>query len=80
MNDSIHYLVQPYALAGEHRGKWKLTITRVFDGPFIEEQRFHCTEIFDSQEEATKFGLEWVAWQGGQVRKPWSFPGPQALD
>jgi hypothetical protein len=62
--------IEPYRLAGEHEGKWAMTITLVRqDRLGIEEQPFYGAPIFDSERDALRYGVEWVASRGGGVRK-----------
>lgn len=62
--------IEPYRLAGEHAGKWAMTITLVRrDTLGIKEQPFYGAPIFDSERDALRYGVEWVASRGGRVRK-----------
>jgi len=62
--------IGPYPLGGEHEGKWAMTITQLRRDAFgIEEQPFHGGPIFDTEEEALRYGVKWVAARGGRVRE-----------
>jgi hypothetical protein len=64
------YEIEPYRLAGEHEGKWAMTITRVRrDRDGIEEQPFCGGPTFDREQDALRYGVRWVAARGGRVRK-----------
>ncbi len=62
--------VEQYPLADQHLGKWALTLTRVRVGEFgVDELPFHGGPVFESEKDALRFGVEWVASRGGRVRK-----------
>jgi hypothetical protein len=60
--------IEPYRLAGERNGKWALTITRL-NRFGTDEQPFHGEPIFDSAQEALRYGVKWVSSRGGRVRR-----------
>jgi hypothetical protein len=62
------YELQPYRLAGEHVGKWALTIMRL-SSVGIDEQPFHGGPIFESKEDALRYGVSCVRSRGGAVRR-----------
>ena len=55
--------IEPHELAGEHEGKWALTLTRLSE--FTDEQAFHGGPIFDSEQDALRYGVKWVTSRGG---------------
>ncbi len=62
--------IEPYPLGGEHAGKWAMTIIQVRQDQLgIETQPYYGGPMFESQEDALRYGIEWVAARGGQVRK-----------
>jgi len=62
--------LEPYLLAGGRKGKWAMRITQIRqDSLGIEEQPFFGGPTFDSELDALRYGVQWVASRGGQVRK-----------
>lgn len=58
----VSYQIEPYQLAGEHEGKWGLTVVRLTsDGTSIVEQPFICKLEFESEEAAREYGERWIA-------------------
>ena len=62
------YRPEAYRLAGEHKGKWGMTVT-LLSKFGIDEQPFHCQRFFDSEQDALRHGVKWVASRRGRVPK-----------
>ena len=62
------YEIEPRPLAGEHTGKWSLTITRLSNCG-TDEIPWYGGPIFDSERDALRYGVNWVESHGGLVRK-----------
>jgi hypothetical protein len=57
------YEIEPYRLAGEHTGKWALTITGLSKSG-TDEQPFQKGPIFHSERGAPLYGVDWVILTG----------------
>jgi hypothetical protein len=62
------YEFEPYQLAGEPKGKWAITITRL-NKLGVDEQPFHGGSTFDTENDALRYAVKWVASRGGRVPK-----------
>jgi hypothetical protein len=66
----VHYEVEPYPLAGEHKGRWAVRVNRyIIEESAIEEKPFISELDFENAQEALRHGKKFVATLAGIISK-----------